>query len=197
MAEEALSQLLNAWARGDHDAFDRLFEVVYAELRTLASAYMRREREDHTLQTTALVHEAYLKLLSGRDQAPKSRLHFFAAAARVMRHILVDHARRRLADRRGGHAPHVPVDSAIASAGAPPIDILALDQALGRLSSKDQRKGQVVELRYFGGMTIDETAEYLGVSSNTVVRDWELARAWLYRAINERAPDAASWAPAS
>lgn len=179
-----ITRLLHDWQTGKDDAFKALFAVVYEELRNIAASYMRRERSDHTLQTTALVHVAYLRLMGSRQGPPENRLHFFAAAATVMRHILIDHARSRGAERRGGDLARVPIEDATLMALEHGPDLIALDQALTRLASFDERKAHVVELRFFGGMTIEETARYLKVSTNTVVRDWEMARAWLYRAMN-------------
>jgi RNA polymerase sigma factor (TIGR02999 family) len=176
-----ITLLLDEWRNGRDDAFDELFAAAYGELRSLAASYMRRERPDHTLQTTALVNEAYVKLVGLENARPESRLHFFAVAAKIMRQILVDHARARGNEKRGGKAARVALDDAVAATPAPALDLLALDEALDRLAAFDERKGRVVELRFFGGMTIEETAEILGVSFNTAVRDWELARAWLYR----------------
>jgi RNA polymerase sigma factor (TIGR02999 family) len=178
-----ITSLIAEWHGGREDAFDQLFALVYDELRSLASSYMRRERPDHTLQTTALVNEAYLKLVGHKDAHLESRLHFFAVSARVMRQILIDHARTRQYEKRGGKAARVSLDEAMIMSDERAADFLALDDALKNLAAVDARKSQVVEMRFFGGMTIEETAEFLGVSSNTVVRDWEMARAWLYRNI--------------
>jgi RNA polymerase sigma-70 factor, ECF subfamily len=178
-----ITALIQDWRGGREDAFDQLFALVYDELRSLASGYMSRERSDHTLQTTALVNEAYLKLVGYKDALLENRLHFFAVAAKVMRQILIDHARTRHKEKRGGKAVKISLDEAIVMSNERASDLLALDDALNELAAIDQRKCRVVELRFFGGMTIDETAEFLGVSFNTVVRDWEMARAWLYRYI--------------
>lgn len=178
-----ITRLLNELGRGDHDAFGRVFELVYDELRRLASQYMRHERGEHTLQTTALVHEAYVKLVTGSNQQWRTRLHFFAVAATVMRHILVDHARTRNSARRGGGAVHVSLDATAAIAPDRADEILALNRALDGLAAMNSRQAQVVELRYFGGLTLDETAQYLGVSPDTVSRDWNLAKAFLYRKV--------------
>ena len=184
-ASSEITSLLDEWRSGKDDAFDRLFALVYDELRSLASSYMRRERPDHTLQTTALVNEAYLKLVGNRDALPQNRLHFFAVAAKVMRQILIDHARARRSEKRGGGAVKVSLDEAAVMSDERADELLALDEALTRLTAVDSRKSQVVELRFFGGLTIEETAEFLGVSFNTAVRDWEMARAWLYRSVHE------------
>jgi RNA polymerase sigma-70 factor, ECF subfamily len=179
------TQLFEEWRAGRNEAFDQLFALVYDELRALASGYMRRESASHTLQTTALVNEAYMKLARHKDPLPENRRHFFAVAAKVMRQILIDHARTRKSKKRGGAAVKLCIDEAIIMSDERAGDLLALDAALKNLAAIDPRKSNVVELRFFGGMTIEETAEFLGVSSNTVVRDWEMARAWLYRDINE------------
>ncbi len=180
-----ITELLAGWRGGQPGAFDQLFALVYDELRALASGYMRRERADHTLQTTALVNEAYVKLVSHKDALLENRLHFFAVAAKVMRQILIDHARARQVEKRGGGAVKLSLDEAMVMSDERAGDLLALDTALKSLAAIDARKGQVVELRFFGGLTIEETAEFLGISFNTVVRDWEMARAWLYRNIYE------------
>ncbi len=180
-----ITELLVDWRNGRSNAFDQLFALVYDELRSLASGYMRRERPDHTLQTTALVNEAYLKLVGHKDSLMENRLHFFAIAAKVMRQILIDHARSRQFEKRGGKAVKISLDEAVILSDERASDLIALDEALKSLAAFDARKSRVVELRFFGGMTIEETAEFLGVSFNTVVRDWEMARAWLYRNIYE------------
>jgi len=178
-----VTEMLHAWERGDQEARDRLFALVYDELRRRAGAYLRQEREDHTLQPTALVHEVCLRLIGATSLNWESRSHFFAVAANMMRRILVDHARQRLAQRRGGGLRTVALDEAAVPEAAPGVDLLALDAALGRLAELDGRQSRVVELRYFGGLTVDETARVLGVSTPTVKRDWATARAWLYREI--------------
>lgn len=180
-----ITQLLGQWRDGHADAYDQLFALAYDELRALASSYMRRERADHTLQTTALVNEAYVKLVGHKDRLLENRLHFFAVAAKVMRQILIDHARTRQYEKRGGKTVKISLDEAVILSDERAADLVALDEALKSLATIDARKSQVVELRFFGGMTIEETAEFLGISFNTVVRDWEMARAWLYRNIYE------------
>lgn len=180
-----VTQLLSDWKNGDGTAFDALFSLVYDELRALASSYMRRERPDHTLQTTALVNEAYIKLAGHRDSLFQNRVHFFAIAAKVMRQILIDHARTLNYEKRGGGAFKFSLDETAAWSSQRAGELVALDDALKRLEAIDPRKSKVVELRFFGGLTIDETAEFLGVARNTVIRDWEMARAWLYLQINE------------
>jgi RNA polymerase sigma-70 factor, ECF subfamily len=178
-----ITALIVEWRDGKPEAFDQLFVLVYDELRKLASGYLRREQSGHTLQTTALVNEAYLKLQSHQNWLPENRLHFFAVAARVMRRILIDHARSRQQEKRGGGTVRLSLDEALALSDERSDALLALDDALKELAKRDQRKSQVVELRFFGGLTIEETASFLGVSFNTVVRDWEMARARLYRCI--------------
>jgi RNA polymerase sigma factor (TIGR02999 family) len=181
MAEpREITRLLNDLAGGDRRAEGDLIPLVYEELRRIAAGYMRREAGGHTLQTTALVHEAYLRLARPRDDRWENRSHFFAVAAKAMRHILVDHARARDSDKRGGK---VLVDTSTLDAPAVTVDsdrILALDDALGRLAALDERQCRIVELRYFAGMTVEETAEALNLSPRTVKRDWQLAKAWLY-----------------
>jgi RNA polymerase sigma factor (TIGR02999 family) len=181
-SKQQITRILNEWS-GNQDAFNRLYSLVYDELRAIASSYMRRERADHTLQTTALVNEAYLKLVSQSGATWKDRVHFFAVAARVMRHILIDHARtRRYAKREGGRVK-LSLDDVAVISDERAAELVALDDALRELEAHDPRQSQVVELRYFGGLTIAETAEYLKVSVDTVKRDWNLAKVWLYRRI--------------
>jgi RNA polymerase sigma factor (TIGR02999 family) len=183
-----VTRLLKAMAHGDPQAADSLLPLVYAELHRLAKAYMRRERPDHTLQPTALVHEAFLRLAGAASLSAQDRTHFLRTASQAMRRVLVDHARARNAQKRGG-ALHVTLDEAIAGRTEPPIDMLALDDALDRLGAAEPRWAQVVELRYFAGLEIPEVAAALGVSPATVKRDWQFARAWLSR---ELGPDAAA-----
>jgi RNA polymerase sigma-70 factor, ECF subfamily len=178
-----VTQLLAAWQAGDREAFARLVPLVYRELHELAHARMRGQAPGFTLQTTALVHEAYLRLVDERRVPWQNRAHFFAVCAKAMRCILVDAARARHAQKRGGQAARVPFDEARVWAAEPPRRVLALDEALTELSKEDARKAQVVELRYFGGLTVEETAEALGVSAETVARDWKLAKLWLVRAL--------------
>lgn len=176
----AVSQLLRAWAGGDLQARDELVPLVYHELRKRASGYLRHERPDHTLQATALVHEAFLRLAGQNRVAWQNRGHFYAVAAQMMRRILVDYARERLAAKRPGAALRVDLDESIQAPKAPGSDILMLDEALNELSTMDPRQGQIVELRYFGGLSEQEVAEALSVSRATVTREWRRARAWLY-----------------
>jgi RNA polymerase sigma-70 factor (ECF subfamily) len=184
-----ITRLLREWQRGDSQALERLVPLVYAELHALASRYLSRERQDHTLQTTALVHEAYLRL-AGQQMDWRNRAHFFGIAAKLMRRILVDHARRDHRVKRGGGALHIPLDAVEPpSAGPPlhPIDAYALDRALLRLEAVDAEQGRLVELRFFGGMTIEEAAEVMGISTATAKREWAVARAWLYRELSAEA----------
>jgi RNA polymerase sigma-70 factor (ECF subfamily) len=177
-----VSRLLAAWSGGNEAARDELISLVYEELHRLASRQMARERNGHSLQPTALVNEVYLRLVDQR-QVAQNRAHFFALASRIMRRILVDHARRRHYTKRGGAAPHVALNEASVVSNEKSWDVLALDDALTDLAAIDPRKCQVVELRYFGGMSIEEIAEVLKVSPVTVRRDWSTAKAWLYRAL--------------
>jgi RNA polymerase sigma factor (TIGR02999 family) len=182
-AQDEVTRLLVDWGRGDGAAHDRLLPLVYDELRRIAGAYMRRERPDHTLQPTALVHEAYLRLVDQRRMDWNSRAQFVGLAAVMMRRILVNHARDRAAAKRGADAPRVPLTVAGGALQGPGLDVLALHEALDRLSAADARKGRIVELKFFGGLTTDEVAEVLAVSAATVEREWSFARAWLYDAM--------------
>ena len=176
----AITLLLNKWRLGDSDAFEEVMQYVYNDLRRRANAYLRNERPGHTLQPTGLVHEAFIKLVDKQEIDWQDRNHFYAVAAQAMRRVLVDHARGRSRDKRGGKNEDLPLDDASPlPAVSPKIDLLALDEALAHLASFDERQAQVVELKYFGGMTLDETAEILGISPVTVKRDWQIARAWL------------------
>jgi RNA polymerase sigma-70 factor, ECF subfamily len=176
-----ITQLLAECREGNEAALQKLFPLVYNELHRLARAYMRRERRDQTLQTTALVHEAYLRLVGPENAAWESRAHFFAVAARVMRNVLVDYARRRGRAKRGGSARDLALGDVAVMSDERADELLAVNTALERLTSLDPRKGRVFELRYFGGMTVDEAAEAMKVSPATVTRDWRMARAWLRR----------------
>lgn len=178
-----LTALLQSWHDGDRAALDRVMPVVYDELRSLAARHLSGERPGHTLQTTSLVHEAYLRLAGQQHADWKNRAYFFGAVATIMRRILVDHARRRVRDKRGGGALVVPLDQAAEPAGPAPdgaVDVEALDDALDRLAVFNARLARIVELRYFSGMTVDEVAEAMNLSPGTVKRDWTVARAWLY-----------------
>jgi|SRR5687768_8212224 len=178
-----VTELLLRWKAGDAAALEDLLPVVYDELRQLAQRYMRRERGDHTLQPTALVHEAYLRLVSGRDPRFENRVHFYGAAARAMRRILVDHARERAALKRQVPDNPVDLDRGPESGVDLRLDLVALDLALERLGAIAERPAQVVELRYFGGLSIEETAAFLQIGPATVKRHWTFARAWLHRAL--------------
>ena len=180
-----VSELLIAWSGGDGDALDRLTPIVYHELRRLARHYMQQERAGHTLQSTALVHEAYTRLVDYKRMQWQSRAHFFAVAAQLMRRILVEHARRRQKVKRGAGLRHLTLDESVLVDVHDP-ELVALDDALTELEKLDRRKVQVVEMRYFGGLSVEETAEVLKVSTVTVKRDWRSAKVWLYRALTAR-----------
>jgi RNA polymerase sigma factor (TIGR02999 family) len=179
--QREVSTLLRAWSGGDHTALEKLTPIVYDELRRLARYYMSRERADNTLQATALVNEAYLRLIDYKRMRWENRAHFFAVCAQLMRRILVDHARRRHNQKRGAGVERMSLDDTAVIGHAPSQDVVALDDAMQALARMDLRKAQVVELRFFGGLSVDETAAVLKVSSVTVMRDWSTARAWLYR----------------
>jgi RNA polymerase sigma factor (TIGR02999 family) len=181
-----VTELLLAWGRGDESAFERLVPMVHAELRRLARRQMAGERPGHTLQTTALVNEAYLRLIDLSQVRWQDRAHFLGMSARVMRRILVDHARARGANKRGGRDQKVPIEDAAAVTEERAVDLIALDDALNALAVVDSRKSQVVELRFFGGLSIEETAESLHVSPETVKRDWRVAKVWLLRELAGR-----------
>ena len=178
-----VTQLLLDWSRGDQAALNKLLPLVHEELRRLAHHYMRAESPNHTLQTSALVNEAYLRLVDQGDTHWQNRAHFFGIAAQVMRHILIDHARAQRRLKRGGDVQHVPLDEAVVMAPERADELIALDEALTQLEEADPRRSKVVELRYFGGLSIEETAEVLKVNPTTINRDWRWARAWLYRAV--------------
>lgn len=182
--------ILQQWRQGDRQAVQKLLPLVYDELRRLARRHLRHERLDHSLQPTALVHEAYLRLVDKVEPQWHDRLHFYAVAAQLMRRVLVDHARRHGAAKRGGDIVKVSLDEALARAGDKAADVLALDDALRALAQLDERKARIVELRYFGGLTVDETARVVGVSMQTVINDTRAARAWLYREMSGRQDDA-------
>jgi RNA polymerase sigma-70 factor, ECF subfamily len=180
---QQVTQLLVAWGGGDRAALEELMPLVYEELRRLAHRCMNRERPGHTLQTSALVDEAYLRLVDQKNVNWQDRAHFFGIAARLMRQVLVDYARRRGYAKRGGDARRVPLDEAVIVSKERAADVVALDDALKNLAEIDPRQSQIVELRFFGGLSIEETAEVLAVSPGTVMRDWTLAKAWLRREI--------------
>lgn len=185
MAQQ-VTELLHSWYGGDAKAFDRLFPIVYNELKKIARGHMGRERESHTLCATSLVHEAYLKLGSIEELEWQDRRHFFAVAAKAMRRILISHARKRTAQKRGGHQRPVTLKESLLSSDADrQIDLLALDQAMNQLARFDARLAKTVELRFFGGLSIEETAEVLDVSPSTVSRDWRKARAWLHQELDD------------
>ena len=181
-----VTQMLKEWSDGDQAVLDKLMPLVYEELRRMAARSLRKERQGHTLQTTALIHEAYLKLIDQRDPRWQNRAHFFAIAAQAMRRILVDYARERHREKRGGSAENLPIEEAdLVVSNEKGVDLVALDEALTRLAKFDERQARVVELRYFSGLDIDETAEVLGISNATVRRDWNIAKAWLRREISK------------
>ncbi|MFN7948331.1 MAG: sigma-70 family RNA polymerase sigma factor [Blastocatellia bacterium] len=182
---QEVTQLLAAWSNGDQAALDELMPLVYGELRRLARRYMNRENPGHTLQTTALVNEAYLRLVDAREVQWQNRAHFFAVAAQMMRRILVDFARSRQNLKHGGDAQQVSFDQALMVSWERRAELVALDDALNALAALDPRQAQVVELRFFGGLSNEETAEVLKVSVGTVRRDWSLAQAWLYRELSK------------
>jgi len=183
-----VTELLRLWSDGRPDALDRLLPIIQLELRQLAAAYMRRERPDHTLQPTALVNEAFLKLAGQRDVRWQNRAHFFGIAAQAMRRILVDHARAHTSNKRGAGERHVSIEDAALVGGAADVDLLALDEALTHLARVDPQQSRVVELRFFAGMTIEETAEALQISPATVVREWTVAKAWLFAELRGLTP---------
>jgi len=180
-----VTQLLRAWSKGDQTALERLTPLVYEELHKAAHSYMSRERPEHILQTTALINEVYVRLVDLPEIEWQDRAHFFAVCARIMRHILTDFARSSGCVKRGGEARRTTLDESLAISNDVPSNLLVLDEALTRLEKLDSRKSTVVELRFFGGLTVKETAEVLRVSSETIMRDWNLARAWLLREMDE------------
>ncbi|HEY6121100.1 MAG TPA: sigma-70 family RNA polymerase sigma factor [Pyrinomonadaceae bacterium] len=181
---ENVTQLLMDWSKGSKEALDRLVPIVYEELHRQASRYLRRERAGHSLQTTALIHEAYLRLVDQRSVHWQNRAHFFGIAAQLMRRILVDHARTRKRVKRGGSDIRVSLDEARTLASSMDLDIVALDEALDRLAQIDQQQSRIVELRFFSGLNVEETAEVLRISPATVKREWRIAKAWLHREIS-------------
>jgi RNA polymerase sigma factor (TIGR02999 family) len=182
-----INRLLADWGRGNEEAREALIPVVYDELRRVARRHLRRERPDHTLQSAGLVNEAYLRLVRQETPQWQDRAHFFGVAAQLMRHILVDHARNRLAAKRGGGAPRLSLDSDKAPAQKQEFELVALDDALGKLITLDPQQGRLIELRFFGGLSIEETAVVLGISPATVKREWATARAWLRRELKRDA----------
>jgi RNA polymerase sigma factor (TIGR02999 family) len=187
MSSEAsieVTRLLGAWSDGDNSALEQLMPIVYEELKRMARRYMNSQPSAHTLQTTALIHEAYVRLAEQKDRKFNNRAHFFAVAATAMRHILVDHARTRAAAKRGGGNAMIALDDAAFVTSERAAEIVALDEALLALAAIDERKSRVVELRYFGGLTVEETAEVLAISPETVFRDWRFAKSWLRRELS-------------
>jgi RNA polymerase sigma-70 factor, ECF subfamily len=180
-----VTQLLQQWSNGDQDALEKLTPVIYAELHRIAKRYMSRERENHTLQTTALVNEAYLRLIDWKTAKWENRAHFFGVSAQLMRRILVDFARKR-PKVNDNVVRHVELDEAFEVTAEKDSDLVALDEALHELAKFDERKARIVELKFFGGLSVEETAEVLGVSGITVMREWQKAKAWLYRELSKR-----------
>jgi RNA polymerase sigma factor (TIGR02999 family) len=189
LSPEGVTQLLKAWGNGEQQALDQLIPLVYAELHRLAHRYMVRERKTHTLQPTALVHEAYERLINLRHMSWQNRAHFFGVSAQLMRRILVDYARSRRYNKRGGEWRQVPLNEAVALFRDRQTDIVALDDALHTLAEIDPRKSRVVEMRFFGGLSIKEVAEVLNVSQETAQRDWRLAKVWLLRELGPGTTD--------
>lgn len=187
---EGFTRLVDQTAKGDEQAAASLFALVYEELRRLAAAVLRHERHDHTLQPTALVHEAYLRLADHPEDRWENRAHFLAVAARAMRHILVDHARGRNAQKRGSGVARLTLEGVepVSSDPAPDLDLVVLDEALAKLAELDARQARIIELRFFGGLTVDETAAAVGASARTVKREWQFARIWLKREMARIAP---------
>jgi len=190
LTPQNVTQLLLQWNNGDPAALDALIPLVYGELRRLARYYLQQEKQGHTLSSTALVHEAYLRLVNQREVTWQNRAHFFGVASQMMRRILVDHARKRASVKRGGESLTLALDEAVAAPQRKELDLMALDDALVGLAKLDERQSRLVELRFFGGLSIEETSEVLGVSTPTVKRDWASARAWLFRELSRGALDA-------
>ncbi len=177
-----ITRMLQEWSGGKREALDELLPLVYSELHRQAAGYLRRERQDHTLQTTALINEAYLKLIDQREVNWESRTHFFAIAAQAMRRILVDHAKTKHREKRGGNDVKISLENIeLISSDENLVDLIALDEVLTRLGAKDEQQSRIVELRYFSGLSLEETAEVLGISRTTAARDWAMAKAWLHR----------------
>jgi len=184
MQASEITEMLAGWRDGDRAALDRLLPLIRTELHRIARRHLARERNDHSMQPSSLVQEAFLRLLPDVDCGWRNRAHFFAVASQVMRHILVDYARQKHREKRGGGAVHIPVDAAVVLSPDQVEEIVSLDLALQRLAKTDQRKSKVFEMRFFGGLSVEETAEVLGVAPNTVIRDWDFARAWLRRELS-------------
>ena len=192
---EEITGLLTSWRGGDPAALERLLPLIQRELHRIARRHLAHEREGHSMQPSSLVQEAFLRLLPGRDLEWQDRAHFFAAASCVMRHVLVDHARKRRRVKRGKAPVHIPIDEVVVLSPDEVEEVVAIDLALQRLAVFDERKSKVLEMRLFGGLSVEETAAALGVSANTVLRDWNFARAWLRRELNQGGLD--SGAPAA
>jgi len=184
MPTQNITQLLEKWGNGNKEVLDELLPIVYDELRRQAARYLRRERVGHTLQTTALIHEAYIRLVDQRNVRWQNRAHFFGIASQLMRRILVDHARTKKRVKRGGSDVRVSLAEAIVTTKAKDLDVLALDEALDKLATIDNQQARIVELRFFSGLTVEETSEVLSISPATVKRDWSMAKAWLHREIS-------------
>jgi RNA polymerase sigma-70 factor, ECF subfamily len=185
VAPNEVTQLLLDWGKGDKSALDRLMPLVYGELRKLARRHLNREGPGQTLQTTDLIHETYLKLVDQERVHWQNRAHFFGVSAQLMRRILVDMARRKKRLKRGGGVPVLALEENLVASQTSPLDLVAFDEALTRLAAIDERKARVVELRFFGGLEVEETAEFLSVSAVTVMRDWKMARTWLHKEISK------------
>ncbi len=185
MAEENTTRILQDLSAGDQRAADKLLPLVYDELRRLAAVYFSRERTDHTLQPTALVHEAYLRLIDQRETEWQNRAHFFGVAANMMRRILIDHARAHASEKHGGNRTRITLDKSVSFPNRNEIDLVAIDEALHVLAKLDETQSRIVELRFFGGLTIEETAEVLNISPATVKREWQMAKAWLYERMKD------------
>jgi RNA polymerase sigma factor (TIGR02999 family) len=181
---QEITQLLLSWSKGDKSSLEELIPLVYPELRRMARAYMGGENSGHTLQTSALINEAYLRFVNQQEVEWQDRAHFFAVAAQIMRHILIDHARKYRRSKRGGGTEHLPLDDVVVACDQRAAELLALDDALKRLASVDARKSQIVELRFFGGLTVEETAEVVKLSPITIMREWRAAKAWLGREVS-------------
>jgi RNA polymerase sigma factor (TIGR02999 family) len=188
-SSEEVTQLLAAWSNGDEGALEQLVPIIHAELHRLAKHYLKRERPGHTLQTSALVNEAYVRLINWKTARFKSRAHFYGVSAQLMRRILVDFARRR-PRVQGDSVRHVSLEEALSVVAEPDTDLVALDEALIKLAQLDPRKARIVELRFFGGMSVEETSEFLGISPATALREWNKAKAWLYRELSADVEDA-------
>lgn len=183
--QKNISLILKDWSSGKNEAVDELMPVIYDELKKIAAQYLRKERREHTLQPTELAHEAYLKLIDISNVDWQDRAHFFAVSAQVIRHILVDYARAKLTDKRGGAAERIVLDEAVSFSEEPDTDLLALDEALNLLATFDEQQSKIVELRFFGGLTIEETAAVLKLSPATIKREWTLAKAWLFKRLKD------------